>query len=578
MPVMKTSLFTKNSRIKSLLADYIAPYLKEILAVSFFINLLALAVPVFVLQVYDRVVFHAGITTLKGLVIGMIFVVLFDYVMKMTRARFFQSVAARCDIRLTDALFTKLFALPLRTLEQKGNWHWQSLFDNAGVIRNVLSGNVAALAVDLPFAILFLMLIIYIAPPLAWVVLVSLALFLVLAIVSEKMIQRAAGEESRVQHIRSRLMSDLLGSRETVKMLDLHALWKEQWDEKHTDVIRASLVRGRHADFYRILAQSMTITFTVAMTTIGAIAILEQELTIGALIAVNMLGTRLIGPLVQLVEHWRTFMQFANAVHRLDEFLQLDEGVTGTVELPTGEGVLQLKQLTFSYDEDKQPVIQGLDGNIGPKGLHVVMGPNGSGKSTLLKLLSGFYAPGKGKVMLDSADLKQFSTGQLHKRIAYLPQKPELFHGTIYDNIRMGDRQAGEQEVIAAAQQTLLHEQIIKLAEGYDTQVLEGGKGLSGGMLQRIALARTMLGTPGVILLDEPTNNLDREAEHALATRLKELAHEVTVVIATHSPLLLSAADSILVLADGKVAIAGPATKVLQKLGYMDKQVGYEAP
>ena len=574
----ETSKLPEGSRVKAILQGYVGPYLKDILSVTLFINLLALATPIFVLQVYDRVVFHAGITTLKGLVLGMVIVVVFDYVLKITRARLFQSIAARCDVKLTDVLFNKLFVLPLRTLEQKGAWHWQSLFDNANVIRNVLSGSVAALAVDLPFAILFLFLVIYIAPPVAWVVVTVLVLFLMLAFISEKMIQHASSDEGKKQQARSRLMSDMLGARETVKMLGLREKWKQHWDVKHHEVVSASLKRGRYADFYRVIAQSMTMIFTVAMTSVGALAILEQELTIGALIAVNMLGSRLIGPLVQLVEHWRTFLQFTNAVSGIDEFLDLEEdNDEGTISLPAGDGVLQLKQLTFSYIPEQQPAINGLSGNIGPKGMHAIIGPNGSGKSTLLKLLSGFYSPDTGNIFLDKADLNQFSVQQLHQRIAYLPQRPELFHGSIYENIKMGAVDATEEEVMAAARKTLLHEQITKLPDGYETQVLEGGKGLSGGLLQRIALARTLIGKPAVLLLDEPTNNLDRETEHALTTGLKELSRDTTVIIASHSPTILAIADSILVLAEGKVGMAGAAKEVLERLGYINKQVAKDA-
>lgn len=560
--------------IAGLLRSYVGPYLKEILAVSLFINLLALAAPVFVLQVYDRVVFHAGVTTLVGLVIGMVLVIGFDFLLKITRARLFQAIATRCDVHLTEVLFGKLFSLPLRRLEEKGNWHWQSLFDDASMLRNVLSGAVAALAVDLPFAILFLLLILYIATPLAWVVLLALGLFALLTVVSERVIQRAAREEGQKAQQRGQMMTDLLGARETVKMLDLHTRMKTQWQQRHTDMISASLVRGRYADYYRTLSQSMTIAFTVSMTTVGALAILDQRLTIGALIAVNMLGTRLIGPLVQLVEHWRVFLQFISASKRLDEFLQLEQdNVDDTIELPRGDGQLQLKQLVFHYDAEKPPAIQGIEGKIGPKGLHVIMGQNGSGKSTLIKLLSGFYPPNKGGVYLDDADLKQFSIRQLHRRIAYLPQKPELFHGTIYENILLGDEQADQQAVLDTARQTMLHDQVVNLPDGYETRVLEGGKGLSGGMLQRIALTRTLVGNPVILLLDEPTNNLDRETEQALADLLRELSRDKTIVVATHSPTLLAAADSILVLAEGKVALAGPAQGVLEHLGYTKRQV-----
>ncbi len=546
------------------------PRLGELLLVSFFINLLAVGVPVFVLQVYDRVVFQGGVTTLQGLVIGIVLVLGFDFFLRLTRARFFQTVAANNDAVLAGQLFEKLYRLPLRVLESKELWYWQSLFQDAVLIRNVLSGATAALVIDLPFALLFLLIVLYIAPPLGWVIGGALLLFLFLAIAAERMIHGRAATERRVVQRRDTLLADLMAKRDTVKLLAASTAWKKKWAEEHSRVIDASLGRGRITDNYRILSQSMTLLFTVVITTVGALAILEQNLTIGALIAANMLGSRMIAPMVQMVEHWRVIAQFRQAVNRLEKFQQMEEDHSGPcIDIPVDKGRYTLRDVHFAYGEEDDAVINGLEGNIGPGGLHVLMGRNGSGKSTLLKLLSGFYLPLQGKMLLDDADLRQFTPEQLHQAIGFLPQRPELFRGTIHSNIVVAADGVSDDAVIESAQAAQLHQFVVELPDGYQTQVGEDNRGVSGGVVQRIALARAMLNKPLVLLLDEPTSNLDRESESALVNVLKRYAESHTVIVATHSPAFLNAADSILVLETGKVALAGAAGAVLERMGWL---------
>jgi len=559
--------------LKQIWQQQLRPVLVKLLLISLFINLLALAAPIFVLQVYDRVVFHAGVTTLQGLVIGMALVLIFDALLKITRVRSFQLISARNELQLTDRIFKQLFALPLKTLEEQPLWYWQSLFQDANLVRNVLGGATAALIIDLPFALLFMLITFLIAPPLAWVFIIALVFYILLAIVSQQIMQQKAQQERQSVQQRETMMAGVLTGRETVKMFDLGGYWQEKQRESQIENLSVAMDRGRATDYFRIVSQSSSLLFTVTLTSVGALAILQQEMTIGALIAANMLGSRLIAPFIQLVEHWRTFAQFHKALTRLDGFFKLSQDKTEhLLDTPVTEGKVALHELFFSYNEQQAPAISGLDGVIGPHGLHLLIGRNGSGKSTLLKLISGLYMPAKGKVTLDLADLRQFSSAQLHQHIGYLPQKIELFHGSIYENISMGMDCCDQDKVIELAKQLQLHELVTDLPMGYESILQEGGRGVSGGLLQKIALTRTLIRNPKVLLLDEPTNNLDMDAEKALLSFLSHYAENQTVIVATHSPVITQSATSIVVLEQGKVAMAGGAKSVLEKLASQNER------
>ena len=541
--------------------------LRDVLLVSLFVNLLALAAPVFVLQVYDRVVFHAGLTTLQGLVIGMAVVIVFDYALRQARSRIFQSVAANLDISVGQALFDKILSLPLRVLEGRPAAYWQSLFRDLDLVRNALAGPSAALAIDLPFAVLFLVLILLVAPAVAWVIIAFLPLFMLLAWRSGKTMRRTAASEREQALSREGLLNELIASRATVKSLALADAMRPRWEDRHAATIELSQERGRATDGHQVLAHVMMVMTTVAITSVGALAILDQRMTIGALIAANMLGTRTIAPMSQLVGQWRMLTQLRQSMARLDSVFALaSDRIAAAVALQRPKGAVRLESVKFSYDPGAPTVIDGIDGRIGPCGMHGIIGRNGCGKSTLLKIIAGLYVPQEGRVLLDEADILQFSRSELADWVAYLPQQCTLFSGTIRDNICIAHPDASDAAIIDAAEKALVHQYIIDLPDGYATDVGEAGTRLSGGQRQRIALARVFLGNPPVMLFDEPTSDLDNDAERQLAQTLRQTAQDSTVLVATHSPAVLSLCDTILLLDGGRVAMAGPARDVLQRL------------
>jgi len=534
---------------------------------SAFVNLLALAVPVFTLQVYDRVIGHAGISTLVGFVIGMLCVVAFDYILRQTRSRIMQTVALRIDVVVGRKLFDQLMRLPLSVLEGKPAAYWQSLFRDVDTVRNTLSGASALLVCDLPFAIMFLTLIWVIAAPIAWVLMIILPLFMFIAWRSASAMSAANQQERQSTQTRDGLVAEMINGRATVKALALDNAMRPMWEEKHAENIENSVSRGSKSDFYSNFGGSLTMMTTIFMTTAGSVAIIEGSLTMGSLIATNMLSGRLIGPLNQLVGQWRSYNSFAQSVERLGEVFELEgERDESEVKLTRPNGEIIVEGVSYAYDENLAPVVDDVTLKIKAGGVHALVGRNGSGKTTLLKMLQGLYPPSSGRILLDGADIAQFSRKELASWLGYVPQECVLFAGTVRDNIVHRHPDAADDDIVAASTAAGVHQFIIDLPDGYASEIGEAGRRLSGGQRQRIAIARALLGNPPVVLLDEPSSSLDRQAEQALRQTLVDIGKDRTVIIVTHSPILLAACDDLVALDKGKVALAGPSKEILPKL------------
>ncbi len=547
------------------LVEPFTPMFKEVLAVSFFVNLLAIAVPVFVLQVYDRVIFHSGLSTLTGLVIGILAVVAFDFVLRRTRAKILQNVALRIDVAVSRRLVDKLTSLPLRSLEARPASTWQMLFRDADVVRNTLSGPTAILATDLVFGVLFLAIVAVIALPVFWVLLVVFAGFVTLAWQAGRFVADATDKEKLKLIGRDAFVSELIAGRTTIKALALGDRMRGIWEERQEASILGGVERGAQTDRYVYLAQSLTLIATILMTTVGALAILDQKLTIGGLIAANMLSSRLLSPLNQLVGTWRTYASFRQSAERLGALFQEKEEVqTSAIQMPRPAGRIVLDDVTFRYGPDAPPAVEGIKLDIAAGGMVAVMGPNGCGKTTLAKLILGLYQPSQGTVFIDGADIAQFSRRDLARWIGYVPQDCTLFAGTIRENIACGHPDATDEEIIAAATLARAHSLVVNLPKGYGTAVGEGGQQLPGGLRQRIAIARALLGDPPILVMDEPTSSLDRTAEEELRNSLLGLSRDHTIVLVTHSPMIVQACHNVVIMERGRIKTAGPAQKIFQ--------------
>ena len=541
--------------------------LREAFLVSLFINLLALAVPIFVLQVYTRVVFSNGVSTLYALLIGVLAALVFDFIIRQARSRMLQRVALRIDVALGRALYDKISALPLRTLEGRPSGFWQTLFRDAELVRNTFSGSTAVLLTDLPFSVLFLAIIYIIAPPVIWVLLIALPVFIIVAIISGRMMQNATKEERQSGIGRDAFLSEMLQGRSTIKALALENTIKPAWEDKHANTIERALLRGGRTDTFSNLGMALTMLTTVALVTTGALAIIDLKLTIGALIASTMLANRVIGPFNQLVGNWRNYTNCRQALKRLDTVFALAEDRTErSIRLNRPEGRLTLEGASFGYEQGRPPVIDNITMEIKPPGMLGVVGRNGCGKTTLLKMMQGLYTPSSGRVLLDGGDTSQFSRQDLASWVGYVPQECFLFTGTIRENIAITNSEASDEDIVKAATLAGVHEYVLDLPDGYATEIGEAGSRLSGGQRQRIAIARALLPDPPILLLDEVSGNLDMQAEIALRDTLRELARDHTIVVVTHTPVLLRACNNIMALDKGHIAMAGPTQEILSRL------------
>jgi len=539
----------------------------EIIAMSAFVNILALAVPIFTLQVYDRVVGTGSISTLQGLLIGMVLIVAFDYILRQARSRIMQTIALRIDVHVGRKLFDKFLALPLLRLESKPSAFWLSLFRDADVVRNTLSGASAVLVADLPFAIFFLILIFVIATPIAWVLLIVIPIFMFVAWRSSNVMATANRAERQTSQTRDSLVAEMINARTTIKALSLDGVMRPMWETMQAENIETSISRGGKTDGFQNLGASLTMSTSIALTTVGALAIIDQEMTIGSLIATNMLSGRLLGPLNQLVGQWRTYSSFFQSVNRLGElFEEESDRLESDVYIGRPKGEITMENVTFAYDEGLPNVVNDIEITFKSGGVHAMVGRNGSGKSTMLKLIQGLYRPNAGRILLDGADIVQFSRREMAEWMGYVPQDCILFTGNVRDNIAQRRPDATDEEILKAAEEAGVHQFIIDMPDGYSTEIGEAGQRLSGGQRQRIAIARALVGDPPVVLLDEPSSSLDRQAEFELRNTLTSIGRERTVMIVTHSPILLAACDDLMALDKGRVALAGPAKEILPKL------------
>lgn len=555
------------SRWSSLAFRYLAGNLPELLVMSLFINLMALAAPLFVTEVYDRVIYHAGLTTLQALVIGMGCVLAFDFLLRQARSRVLQSIALRIDVGLGRRVFEKLANLPLGLLESRPSHSWQFLFRDLETVRNTVSGASLMVLIDLPFITLFVGLVSWLAPPLTWVFLCVCLAFVLLAAWNAVAVRRAAKVEQQNAQQRDRLISEIIQGRTVMKAMAMNQVLQPRWEDLHATTIGAALTRGRRSDSAVNASMEIGILSTVVLTSVGAIAILDKDMSVGALVAANLLASRFVSPLSQLVSNWRSYLGFRESARRLADLLaQPSERQTAVLDLPRPAGRLQLENILFLYPNEPAPALNGVTARYGPGGLHAIVGANGSGKTTLLKIMQGLYAPRQGRILLDDGDIAQFSRGQIAGWIGYVPQDCFLFAGNIRDNIARFDPTIDDARILAAATMAGVHSFASDMPQGYATEVGEGGQRLSTGQRQRIAIARALVTDPPLLLMDEPSGNLDTQAEENLGQQLRQLARTHTIVIVTHSPHLLPICDSITVLAKGQIAMAGRADQILPKL------------
>jgi len=525
-------------------------------------NVLMLAPTLYMLQLYDRVLVSRSELTLLFVSLLTLFLFAVMAFAEWARTRLLTRTGVRLDMALGTRVFNASFEA---SLSQSGSATLlaQRAFRDWLELRQFLAGTGSIAFFDLPWVPVYLAVLFLLHPFLGWVALAFTAVQAALAWFGHRKTIAPAEAANKAMQEEGAFLQAKLRNTEAIEPMGMRAGLEQRWAERHA----ATLVAQGDAQAFqhRMTAISKWVRYCQQSFSLaaGALLVLDGQLTAGAMIAANVLMTRALTPIDQVVGAWRGFLSARAAYGRLEMLLgqhpERDAALTRTAPL----GAVQLKGVVASAAGRAQPILKNIDLPAPAGSVTVVLGASGSGKSTLARVLMGIWPGVTGEVLLDERPLAGWNRTELGQHVGYLPQDVELFDGTIAENIaRLGE--VDSDKVIAAARSAGLHEMILRFPKGYDTPIGEAGGLLSGGQRQRVGLARALYGKPALVVLDEPNANLDDVGEQALAQAVRELkVRGATVFLISHRPNVVSLADQLVVMADGEIQVRGPRDAVL---------------
>jgi ATP-binding cassette, subfamily C, type I secretion system permease/ATPase len=527
---------------------------------SLAINLLLLVPPLYMLQVFDRVLASRSGETLLVLTIAAVTALVIMALLEVLRARLLAAAGAALDQSLGPRVLDGLLA---QTARLSGGAYLNGLRD-VSTLRSFLGGAGLTALFDAPWLPVFLLVIFLFHPVLGVVALVGGVAMVSLAVLNERLTRAPIARSQAEARRAGRFIDANVRNAEVVSALGMLPAVTQRWarlnDGALAEQMRASRIGGAFTGWTKFARQFIQ----MAMLATGAFLVVAQDATAGVMIATTILLGRALAPVEALVAGWRSLVEARNAWRRLSELLGASPQAEGRTELPAPAGQVELESVAFRLAD--KVILRGVSFKLAAGEALGLIGPSASGKSTLARLIVGVWKAGGGVVRLDGADVAAWPREKLGPHLGYLPQDVELFGGSVSENIaRMGTPDAAE--VVRAAQRAHVHDLILRLPKGYDTDIGENGQSLSPGQRQRIGLARALYGNPRLVVLDEPNANLDHEGEEALQRALEALkADRVTVVVIAHRPSLLRSVDKMLVLNDGAVASFGPRAEVMARV------------
>jgi len=528
---------------------------------SCMINLLYLTGSIFMLEVYDRVLPSRSIPTLVGLVIlaGGLYVA--QGVLDLIRGRILVRVGTSLDETLNARVFETVVRLPLMVGSRNEGLQPLRDLDN---VRSFLSSMGPGAFFDLPWLPFYLAICFAFHVLIGVTALVGAVILITLTVVTEYMSRVPAREAMGLAARRNDLAATSRRNAEVLVAMGMSGRLTKRWSEANENYLSGNQRASDVAGGLGAIAKVMRMTLQSAVLAVGAYLVIHQEATAGIIIAGSILSARALAPVDLAIAHWKSFVAARQSWHRLNRLLDSLPAQAVPTLLQSPSSRLSVEGISIVPPGDQKLIVQDVSFTLEAGNGLGVIGPSGSGKSSLVRALVGVWQPVRGKVRLDGAALDQWSSDVLGRHVGYLPQDVELFAGSVAQNICRFDSEASSESIIAAAKEAGVHEMIIKMRDGYDTQIGEQGAALSAGQAQRVALARALFGDPFLIVLDEPNSNLDTEGDEAL-TRAVRGARErgAIVVVVAHRPIGIEAVDQVLVLKDGRMQAFGPKETVL---------------
>ncbi|MDZ7752830.1 MAG: type I secretion system permease/ATPase [Gammaproteobacteria bacterium] len=545
--------------------------LGEVLVASLFVQLFALLTPLFFQVVIDKVMVHRGYTTLHVLAVGMMALLLFDAVLGGLRTYVLTHTSSRIDVTLGARLYRHLLRLPVSYFEARRVGDTVARVRELETIRQFLTGSTLTLVIDVLFIGVFIAVMFFYSPLLTWAVLGTLPLYGALSVLITPVLRRRLDEKfDRGAENQAFLVESVTGIG-TLKAMAVEPAMERRWEEQLAAYVRAAFRTQSLGNIAGQMAGFLSKATTVMILWIGADLVIRGELSVGQLIAFNMLAGRVSGPILRLVQMWQEFQQAGISVRRLGDVLNAPPEPTheGTrLPLPRLAGRVEFQQVGFRYRPGGPEVLRGVSFDVRAGQTIGIVGASGSGKSTIARLILRLHVPERGRVLVDGMDLAQADPVGLRRQIGVVEQEGMLFHRTVRENIALADPGVPMERVTAAARLAGAHDFILAMPHGYDTRVGEHGATLSGGQRQRIAIARALITDPRILIFDEATSALDYESEAMVLANMDRMVAGRTAFVIAHRLSTLRRCDRILVLADGRVTEDGDHDALVARGGY----------
>lgn len=542
----------------------------EVLVASFFLQLFALVTPLFFQVVIDKVLVHKGLTTLDVLACGLIVVSLFDVLLGGLRTYVFAHTTNRVDVELGARLYRHLLSLPMSYFGARRVGDSVARVRELENVRSFITGSALTLVIDLSFTFVFLAVMYYYSPLLTGIVLGSIPAYILLSVFVTPLLRARVNEKFNRGAENQAFLVESVNGVETLKALAIEPQMQTRWEEQLAGYVHASFRAANLGNIASQVAGLINKVVIVLILWVGARAVIQGELSVGQLIAFNMLAARVSGPVLRLVQLWQDFQQAGVSIQRLGDILNAptEPGYSQSrLSLPGIRGRIQFDQVSFRYRTDGPEILRDLSFELGVGEMVGIVGRSGSGKSTLTKLVQRLYVPERGRVLIDGVDIAQVDTAWLRRRIGVVLQENRLFNRTVRENIALSDPGIPLEAVIRAAQLAGAHDFILEMPEGYDTLVGEHGANLSGGQRQRIAIARALVTNPRILIFDEATSALDYESEHIIQQNMNAICKGRTVIIIAHRLSTVRRTHRIIVMEKGRIIEQGKHDELLYLKG-----------
>lgn len=541
---------------------------RDVIIASVVVNIFALVSPLFVMNIYDKVVPNLAFESLWVLAIGAGIAYIFDFVLKQLRGYLIDVAGKKIDIEVSSKLFAKVIGVPLekRSPSVGGMAKQLSEFDS---VREFLSSATISALVDLPFALLFMFCIWLVAGDLVLFPIIASVLIISYTLLNQAKLRKAIEESNKFSSLRHGHLIECLSSLESIKANGAEGVVQNAWQQMigHTSswLLKSKMITNKVLNFASFIVQISV----VGVVVLGVYRVSDNLISMGGIIASVMLTGRAISPIAKLAGLMTRSNQTLSALRQLDTLMDQEgefEDKAHLVSRTKLSGNINAENISFKYPNTDNTSLHPMSINIKQGEKVAIVGHNGSGKTTLAKLLLGLYQPTNGNIQFDGLNYQQIHPSDLRRNVGYLPQDITLFHGTIRDNILFGTRQVTEYQIIRAVQLSGVNVFTDNDSQGLDQQVGESGSALSRGQRQSIALARAILNSPQILLLDEPTASLDARAEKQFVQSIHATAKDRTMLMITHKMDLLKLVDRIIVLDKGRLIIDGPKETVIEQL------------